>query len=306
MSIPIVADVASGSTAASFFAEKRAARTRNQTGTALASLKVAANAWRQRVTRAARTLEMPAAAADANLHPLGKSSTYHWKVNDTLVDMSMPLPEPRRATIACEPQSIVVDLNRTALIVIDMQNDFCAKGGWVDHLGVDYTPDRAPIGPLQKLLPPLRKASVPIIWVNWGNRPDLLNMPPNQIHLYKPHGVGIGLGELLPGSGARVLEKDSWAAAVVDELKPQPGDVMVDKYRISGFWDTPLDSCSRISARARFCLPGSTLISAYSARSPMPIFSATAASCSRTAAPPPRRSSARRHPSGTSRNATAS
>jgi nicotinamidase-related amidase len=242
MGIPIVADVASGSTAASFFAEKRAARTRNQTGTALASLKVAANAWRQRVTRAARTLEMPAAAADANLHPLGKSSMYHWKVNDTLVDMSMPLPEPRRATIACEPQSIVVDLNRTALIVIDMQNDFCAKGGWVDHLGVDYTPDRAPIGPLQKLLPPLRKASVPIIWVNWGNRPDLLNMPPNQIHLYKPHGVGIGLGELLPGSGARVLEKDSWAAAVVDELKPQPGDVMVDKYRISGFWDTPLDS----------------------------------------------------------------
>ena len=47
----------------------------------------------------------------------------------------------------------MVDLNRTALIVIDMQNDFCAKGGWVDHLGVDYTPDRTPIAPLQKLLP---------------------------------------------------------------------------------------------------------------------------------------------------------
>ena len=84
------------------------------------------------------------------------------------------------------------------MIVIDMQNDFCAKNGWVDHLGVDYTPDRKPIKPLQKLLPVLRQAGVPIIWVNWGNRPDLANMPPNQIHLYKPAGTGIGLGELPP------------------------------------------------------------------------------------------------------------
>jgi nicotinamidase-related amidase len=159
--------------------------------------------------------------------------------------MSMAPPEPRRATIACEPQSVTVDLNRIALIIIDMQNDFCAKGGWVDHLGVDYTPDRAPIAPLQKRLPPLREAAVPIIWVNWGNRPDLANMPPNQIHLYKPHGSGIGLGDPLPGSQARVLEKDSWAAAVVDELPQETTDIKVDKYRISGFWDTPLDSILR-------------------------------------------------------------
>jgi nicotinamidase-related amidase len=176
------------------------------------------------------------------LHPLGRSPTYRWDVNERVVDMSMPLPPPRRTTIASSPQSVTVDLNRTALIVIDMQNDFCAKGGWVDHLGADFTPDRAPIGPLRGLLPHLRKAAVPVVWVNWGNRPDLLNMPPNQIHLYKPHGVGIGLGEPLPGSGAHVLEKDSWAAAVVDELSPLPGDIMVDKYRISGFWDTPLES----------------------------------------------------------------
>ena len=148
-------------------------------------------------------------------------------------------------TIGCAPQTVTVDLHRTAIIVIDMQNDFCAKGGWVDHLGVDYSPDRAPIAPLQRLLPVLRRAGVPVIWVNWGNRPDLANMPPNQIHLYKPHGVGVGLGDPLPGSGAHVLEKDSWAAAVVDELKQEPDDIKVDKYRISGFWDTPLDSILR-------------------------------------------------------------
>jgi nicotinamidase-related amidase len=182
------------------------------------------------------------AQVESPLQPLGRGPTYRWRANASLVDMAMPLPEPRRLTIACAPQSVVVDLNRTALVVIDMQNDFCTKNGWVDHLGVDYSPDRAPIAPLRRLLPPLRQAAMPVIWVNWGNRPDLLNMPPNQIHLYKPTGVGIGLGEPLPGSGAHVLEKDSWAAAVVDELKPLPGDVMVDKYRISGFWDTPLDS----------------------------------------------------------------
>jgi nicotinamidase-related amidase len=197
------------------------------------------------MTNAARTSEKSLARSAVAFHRLGKGSTYYWNVNETLVDMAMPLPAPRPVTITCEPQSVTVDLNRTVLIVIDMQNDFCAKGGWVDQLGLDYTPDRTPIEPLQKILPPLRKAGVPVIWVNWGNRPDLLNMPPNQIHLYKPRGSGIGLGEPLPGSGARVLEKDSWAAAVVDELKPLHGDVMIDKYRISGFWDTPLDSVLR-------------------------------------------------------------
>jgi nicotinamidase-related amidase len=70
-------------------------------------------------------------------------------------------------------------------------------------------------------------------------------MPPNQIHLYKPHGTGVGLGDPLPGNGSHVLEKDSWAAAVVDELPQEPDDIKVDKYRISGFWDTPLDSILR-------------------------------------------------------------
>ena len=74
---------------------------------------------------------------------------------------------------------------------------------------------------------------MPVIWVNWGNRPDLANMPPNQLHLYKPKGVGTGLGEPLASIGSHVLQKDSWAAGVVDELAPLPQDICVDKYRIS-------------------------------------------------------------------------
>ena len=177
--------------------------------------------------------------------PLGIGEQTRWWATPDVVDMAAAPPPPRRLTLNAEPQSVVVDLNRTAIVVIDMQNDFCTAGGWVDHIGGDYRPDRAPIEPLQKLLPALRGAHVPVIWVNWGNRPDLANMPPNQIHLYKNSGVGVGLGDPLPGNGARVLQKDSWAAAVVDELEPVLGDIRVDKHRISGFWDTPLDSILR-------------------------------------------------------------
>lgn len=176
---------------------------------------------------------------------LGSGPNYRWAATAKQVDMAMAEPPPRPLAFRAAPQNVTLDLARTAMIVIDMQNDFCAKGGWVDYLGVDYTPDRAPIKPLARLLPKLRAAGVPIVWVNWGNRPDLMNMAPNQHHLYKPTGRGIGLCEPLPSHGAHVLEKDSWAAAVVDELKQEAADIKVDKYRISGFWDTPLDSILR-------------------------------------------------------------
>lgn len=179
------------------------------------------------------------------LHPLGTSPQTRWQVNAGLVDMAAAAPAPRPLTIASTPQQVTLDLNRAVLMIIDMQNDFCARGGWVDHLGVDFTPDRAPIAPLQRLLPAWRAAGGMVVWLNWGNRPDLANMPPNQHHLYKPHGLGIGLGEPLPVHGARVLQKDSWAAAVVDQLEIGPSDFRVDKHRISGFWDTPLDSILR-------------------------------------------------------------
>ena len=186
---------------------------------------------------------MTAVSSSAGL--LGISPQTHWSATAEVVDMASAPPAPRPLRLAAAPQDVVVDLNRTAIVVIDMQNDFCTQGGWVDHIGGNYAADRAAIAPLQRLLPALRAADVPVVWVNWGNRPDLANMPPNQIHLYRPTGTGVGLGDPLPGSGHPVLQKDSWAAAVVDELAPLPEDIRVDKHRISGFWDTPLDSILR-------------------------------------------------------------
>jgi ureidoacrylate peracid hydrolase len=147
--------------------------------------------------------------------------------------------------LAAEPQSLTVDLASCACVVVDMQNDFCAPGGWLESIGVDIAPTLRPIGPLSELLPELREVGVPVVWLNWGNRPDRANLPPGVLHVYDPDGVSTGIGDPLPGSGSRVLEAGSWSAALVDGLEAGPGDLFVDKYRMSGFFDTELDSVLR-------------------------------------------------------------
>ena len=89
----------------------------------------------------------------AKLHPLGAPRAgFVWGANAGHIDMATAPAKPVPLKIAAAPQNVTIDLKRSAMIVIDMQNDFCARGGWVDHLGADYTPDRRPISPLQKLL----------------------------------------------------------------------------------------------------------------------------------------------------------
>jgi nicotinamidase-related amidase len=189
-----------------------------------------------------------AKAAGKGLLPLGARAGSDWKVSSKLADMTRA-PRPVKAgRIGAQFKDIVVDWNKSAMIVVDMQNDFCHPKGWLAGIGVDVTPARAPIAPLAKMLPKLRKAGVPVIWVNWGNRPDLANISPAALHVYNGDGRSTGLGCPLPNSpvpGAKVLQKDSWAAAVVDELEISPDDIKVDKYRMSGFWDTPLDAILR-------------------------------------------------------------
>ena len=178
-------------------------------------------------------------------HVLGSSQQHHWRVSPELVDMRRPSLASRAVQLTTRERSVIFDLQRTAIIVVDMQNDFCHPAGWLGHIGVDVAPARAPIAPLQTLLPALRAAEVPVIWLNWGNRPDKLNLSPALLHVYNPHGDGVGLGDPLPISGAPVLQAGSWAAEVVDELAPAPSDIRVNKYRMSGFQDSELDSILR-------------------------------------------------------------
>lgn len=159
--------------------------------------------------------------------------------------MRRPIRPPRPVTVEALPQTLTLDLERTALVVVDMQNDFCHPDGWLASIGVDVAPARGPIPPLADMVPVLRDHEVPIVWLNWGNRPDRANLPPNVLHVYDPDGASTGIGDPLQGTDHRVLTAGSWSAAVVHELTIDPSDLRIDKFRMSGFWDTPLDSVLR-------------------------------------------------------------
>ncbi|MAY98710.1 MAG: isochorismatase [Nocardioides sp.] len=155
-----------------------------------------------------------------------------------------PVPEDA-VELEALPTPVTVDLGRTALVVVDMQNDFCHHDGWLAGIGVDIAGARAPIPVLRRLVPLLRERGVPIVWVSWGNRPDQANLPPGVRHVYDPDGTGRGIGSRANAAASPVLEAGSWAAAIVDELTVEEGDIVVDKFRMSGFVDTPLDSVLR-------------------------------------------------------------
>ncbi|MBX3623810.1 MAG: isochorismatase family protein [Rhizobacter sp.] len=179
------------------------------------------------------------------MKPMGSHLANRWRVSAAHCDLTRAERRPvRPVELAAEPQAVTVDANRSALIVVDMQNDFCAIGGYLDYRGIDITPDRAPIEPLRRLVPALRAQGVPIVWLNWGVRRDLLNIHPSLLHAHTQDGEGAGLGEQIPG-GAEILLKGSWGAQIVDELNPGEQDIHVTKHRFSGFWDTELDSILR-------------------------------------------------------------
>lgn len=188
---------------------------------------------------------LPDSSSNALLH-LGSHAATAWQVNATHADLSRSSARTLRPhTIAAHGKTLTLDLNRTALIVVDMQNDFCHPQGWLASIGVDVAPARKPIAPLTHLLPAWRSQGQRVIWVNWGNRPDRANLSPAALHVYNPDGKSSGLGAQATAQSTRVLEKNSWGAAVVDELKPEPSDICIDKFRMSGFWDTALDSILR-------------------------------------------------------------
>ncbi|RKP58861.1 isochorismatase family cysteine hydrolase [Pararobbsia silviterrae] len=145
-----------------------------------------------------------------------------------------------------ESRHIELDMRRAAIIVVDMQNDFCHPEGWFAQKGVDMRATRKPIPKIQKLLPAWRKRHGHVIWLNWGIRADRQNLSPT-IHFKgkrTPHDVGYGEHSAIDHGPALVAGE--WGAAVIDELQPEPDDVHVFKHRLSGFWDNELDSVLRM------------------------------------------------------------
>ena len=189
---------------------------------------------------------------------IGTPAGDNWVVDEAIADVSRPAPPPLVATIESLPQKLRFDLHKSALIVVDMQNDFVHPSGWM-AAAFDLDPSAAAelAVPINKLTAASRAASVPVIWLNWGVRADRANLPPITRHPFSDKRAFEGLGDEVGGRNGipphALLGKDSWGAQIIDSLEVSADDIHVDKHRISGFWDTPLDSILRnLGARTLF------------------------------------------------------
>lgn len=190
-----------------------------------------------------RSPEIYARAEDGGLRLAAGAS--RWSLHDDHVHL-----EPDRAgggliRVEAELKPFVCHAPSSALVVIDMQNDFCSPGGWTDASGLDYEGCRAAIPGIQRALEAAREHGMWVIWVYWYNRPDLRNLGAPTLYSFKHEPEQTGIGEAL--DRGRVLTEGSWNAQLVDELEREvlPEDVHVHKFRMSGFWGTHLDQVLR-------------------------------------------------------------
>ena len=147
-------------------------------------------------------------------------------------------------TVDAKPEPIAINPKKTAVIVVDMENDFVSKGGMFNRAGADISGAQKAIAPTAKVLAAARATGMKIIYLRMAYQPDLSDLgAPDSVNRTRHLKFGVGQTIRAPdGRESRILIRDNWGTDIVNELKPQSGDITIYKTRFSGFYQTDLDT----------------------------------------------------------------
>jgi ureidoacrylate peracid hydrolase len=146
-----------------------------------------------------------------------------------------------KVVITAEPEPVELDPDKTALIVVDMQNAFCKKSGIFDYLGkLDETKVKHIISQDKKVIEACRHQGIKVVYLRMGYRPDLSNAGGRESPNYYKE-LGLVAMRTHPELKDKFLIMGTRDWEIIDELKPHPEDIVVDKNRYSGFVNTELD-----------------------------------------------------------------